>query len=67
MSESTPKLLTVKETAALLTVGISTVWNLTRSGQLPNIKIADKVTRWEEAQVMQFIASKRSAQASDTR
>jgi excisionase family DNA binding protein len=54
------KLLNVKQAAERLSCCPSTVWKLTHQGQLENIKIGERVTRWEEAQIQSFIESRRT-------
>ena len=53
------KLLTARQAAERLTISTATVWALAKKGKLPNIKISDNVTRWEESKIEEFIASLR--------
>jgi excisionase family DNA binding protein len=58
-AESFGELLTAKQTAKRLTISARTVFELTRTGQLPVIRIGCNV-RYALSDIEAFIASRRS-------
>lgn len=56
-TEVKERLLTVKEVAALLGVGVSTVWYLAKNKRIPKpVKLSEQVTRWKSSEVSSFLS-----------
>ena len=53
---SLSRLLTYKDVAELLGLSVIAVKELRRSGALPYVRISERVIRFREQDVMQFIA-----------
>lgn len=54
--ETEERLLTVKEVAVLLGVGVSTVWYLAKNKRIPKpIKLSEQLTRWKLSEVSSFL------------
>lgn len=50
------RLLTVKEVARLLGVGVSTVWYLAKRDRIPQpIKLSEQITRWKASDVSSYL------------
>jgi excisionase family DNA binding protein len=49
-----PKLLTVKQVAALLNKSTRSIWRMADAGTLPSVKV-DGSTRWKRSVVERFI------------
>jgi excisionase family DNA binding protein len=56
------KLLTVKETAALLRVTPHTVYRMTRTGALPSLRLGQQI-RFDEDTLSEWLAAQPSAKA----
>lgn len=56
--DETDKLLTAKESAALLSVSLATLWRHANNGTLPAPVAFGSVRRWRQSEIMAFIASK---------
>lgn len=54
-----PLLLTVRETAAALSVCEKTLWSLSRDGRLPRVLIG-KAVRYDRADVLRFIEASKT-------
>jgi len=53
-----PELLTDKEAAALCGIGVTTLWNLSRSGEIPSpVKVGPRSTRWRRSDLQKWIQS----------
>jgi excisionase family DNA binding protein len=53
------KLLTDKQTAEYLGIGVSTVWKLVKENQLPTVRPTPRSTRFDIDDVNKYIASRR--------
>jgi len=51
------RLLRVREVADMIGVGVTTVWEWSRSGRLPKpFRLSARLTVWKESEIQRFIA-----------
>jgi excisionase family DNA binding protein len=54
------RLLTIKEVADLLSVSIATLYEWSRQGLIPSVKLSPKALRFSESEINDFISKKSS-------
>jgi excisionase family DNA binding protein len=59
MSGDTPLLLTAPQAAKLLTVCERTLWELTKRGALPAVRISKRAVRYDPADLARFIHARK--------
>ncbi|WP_073033071.1 helix-turn-helix transcriptional regulator [Roseovarius pacificus] len=61
MNDITRELLKDKEVAAMLGVGIATVWRYAKSGQIPAPIRFGNSTRWRVSEISEWIEAQQAA------
>lgn len=60
--EPQPDLLTAREVARRLSIGVRTVWRLVQLGEIPEpIRFGKRLSRWAREDIEQFVARRRQS------